>query len=302
MSTNIQPQQLETQSLLDSTLVRTMAADRNLQPNAYLATVRSTCFSGDVTREQFLAFLMVAHEHDLNPITREIYGFMQAGRIQPIVSIDGWLKKINSHPDMDGLETEEIMGEDGKVIAIECKIYRKDRSHPTIVREYMAECARSTVTWKSWPIRMLRHKAIIQCARVAFGFAGIVEADEVERAEEAREANDIEGSATVVVDTDKSASARIADKLKVVSKEEPADMSPVEVEPIHKGGSDADAADAEVTAQIVDAVNAELGAIDEAPDGYTRVPGYERFDEDSYGEITLDDIPGLQKASELKDK
>jgi hypothetical protein len=64
---------------------------------------------------------------------------------------------------------------------IECVIYRKDRSHPTKVREYMVECKRSTGPWQSHPRRMLRNKVIAQGGRVAFGFVGIYDPDEAER-------------------------------------------------------------------------------------------------------------------------
>jgi len=50
----------------------------------------------------------------------------------------------------------------------------------------MEECRRENVgPWKSHPRRMLRHKAMIQCARLAFGYAGIYDADEAERIIEA---------------------------------------------------------------------------------------------------------------------
>ncbi|MFO1465836.1 MAG: recombinase RecT [Steroidobacteraceae bacterium] len=64
---------------------------------------------------------------------------------------------------------------------IECTIERKDRSMPVSVREYLAECERDTGPWKSHPRRMLRHKALIQCARIAFGFAGVYDPDEGDR-------------------------------------------------------------------------------------------------------------------------
>jgi hypothetical protein len=67
------------------------------------------------------------------------------------------------------------------VEAITAIIYRKDRSHPIRITEWMKECARSTEPWRQSPLRMLRHKALIQCARVAFGFAGIYDPDEAER-------------------------------------------------------------------------------------------------------------------------
>ena len=43
--------------------------------------------------------------------------------------------------------------------------------------EYYSECVRSTDPWKM-KHRMLRHKALIQAARYAFGFSGIYDEDE----------------------------------------------------------------------------------------------------------------------------
>jgi hypothetical protein len=53
-----------------------------------------------------------------------------------------------------------------------------------MVTEDMAECKRPTEPWTKWPARMLRHKAAIQCARYAFGFAGIIDPEEAERSPE----------------------------------------------------------------------------------------------------------------------
>src|SRR3546814_13100104 len=50
----------------------------------------------------------------------------------------------------------------------------------------MSECKRGTQPWQSHPRRMLRHKATIQCARLAFGFGGIYDQDEAERIVESR--------------------------------------------------------------------------------------------------------------------
>jgi hypothetical protein len=49
------------------------------------------------------------------------------------------------------------------------------------VTEYLSECKRGTQPWQSHPKRMLRHKAMIQCARLAFGYVGIYDQDEAER-------------------------------------------------------------------------------------------------------------------------
>ena len=100
----------------------------------------------------------------------------------PVVGVDGWSRIINQHPEFDGLEfTDGEVGKDGLPSWIECTIHRKDRQHPIRAREYMAECKRNTVPWGSHPRRMLRHKAMIQCARLAFSYTGIYDQDEAER-------------------------------------------------------------------------------------------------------------------------
>lgn len=160
-----------------------MATRFGMEPAAFEATLRATVVPGNCSREQFAAFLLVAKEYSLNPLTKEIYAFpTKSGGIQPIVSIDGWCNLINSHPKLDGIEFDDHPDADGKnLAAITARIWRKDREKPIVVTEYMAECARQTEPWKQWPRRMLRHKALIQCARYAFGFAGIVDPDEAER-------------------------------------------------------------------------------------------------------------------------
>ncbi len=158
-----------------------MSTRFGMEPAAFEATLRATVVPKDCSKEQFAAFLLVAKEYSLNPVLKEIYAFpARSGGIQPIVSIDGWLNIINSHPQLDGIEFDDHI-EGGKVTAITARIWRKDREKPIIVTEYLAECIRSTDTWKQYPRRMLRHKALIQCARYAFGFAGIVDPDEAER-------------------------------------------------------------------------------------------------------------------------
>ncbi len=184
-------QQNQIQVVPDS-LVRTVASScgldtQDLDVSGFKKTLMRTVIKDDrAAPEQIAAFLMVAKEYKLNPITKEIYAFPdKSGGIQPIVSIDGWLKIINSHPQFNGMEFEDKLDDKGGILSITCRIFRKDREHPIVVTEYMAECARGTEPWKKWPARMLRHKAAIQAARYAFGFSGIIEPDEYERGVEA---------------------------------------------------------------------------------------------------------------------
>lgn len=143
------------------------------------------------TREQLVTFLAMANEYGLNPMAKEIYAFpAKGGGIQPIVSIDGWLRIINSNPAFDGMEIEfsqttvKVGGKDVPEFC-KCKMYRKDHKQPTEVIEYMTECNRNTEPWKMKPRRMLQHKATIQAARYTFGISGIIDEDEKDAYQEA---------------------------------------------------------------------------------------------------------------------
>ena len=154
-----------------------MAERMSVDPDKLLATLKATVFKG-ATNDELLALVVVANTYGLSPLLKEIYAFpAKGGGIVPIVSIDGWLRMVNDHPQMDGLVTNHRENEDGSLLSCTCKIYRKDRANPTIATEYLSECKRNTEPWKM-EHRMLRHKAIIQCARIAFGFSGIQDEDE----------------------------------------------------------------------------------------------------------------------------
>lgn len=171
-------------------LVQKVAGRFGVDAGKMLDTLKATAFKqsggGSISNEQMMALLIVADHYGLNPFTREIFAFPDKGGIVPVVSVDGWSRILNDHPQMDGVEfidSEDVVKFAGKDVPawIECVIYRKDRSKPTRVRERFAEVSRSTQPWNSHPARMLRHKALIQCARVAFGFSGIFDEDEAQR-------------------------------------------------------------------------------------------------------------------------
>ena len=172
---------IETEQPRRSVLIA-MSERFGMMPQAFEQTLRATVVPANCSKEQFAAFLLVARQYNLNPITKEIYAFpAKGGGIQPIVGIDGWMRIINDHPQFDGMEFEDTFGDSGNLVSITCRIFRKDRHHPVAVTEYMGECSRETDPWKKWPARMLRHKAAIQCARYGFGFSGIIDPDEYER-------------------------------------------------------------------------------------------------------------------------
>lgn len=150
-----------------------------------------------VTNEQMAALLIVADQYGLNPFTREIYAFPdKSGAVVPVLGVDGWVRIINERPELDGIEfvwaDNVVTPEHGRPCPewVEVKIFRKDRARPIVVREYLDEVYRppfisgdGTVVsgpWQTHTKRMLRHRGLIQAARVAFGFSGIRDEDEVE--------------------------------------------------------------------------------------------------------------------------
>jgi phage recombination protein Bet len=153
-------------------LINALALKYAMEPEKFYSTIQKTIMPPGATVEQTAALLMVAHQYDLNPILKQIYAFpSKGGGITPIISIDGWCELINRQPAFDGMEFEDHFDADGKVYAITCKMYRKDRGRATTITEYLDECQRATDPWRTSPKRMLRHRAMIQCARLSFGLS-----------------------------------------------------------------------------------------------------------------------------------
>jgi len=186
----------------NSVMIR-MAERFGMDRVAFERTLMATVVpGGKATPEQVAAVLLVADQYHLNPLTKEIYAFPnRGGGIVPVVGVDGWIRMMNEHPAADGVALVENNDEKGALISVTATVHRKDRAHPIKVTEYFVECARGTDPWRTSPRRMLRHKALIQGLRVAFGFSGIYEPDEAERIVEAQsQARVVEASASSLSD------------------------------------------------------------------------------------------------------
>lgn len=206
-------------------LTQQLATSLNIGSDAseLLPVLKATAFKGNVSDAQMVALMVVANQYGLNPWTKEIYAFPDKNNgIVPVVGVDGWSRIINTHAQFDGMEFEQ----DDE--SCTCRIFRKDRSHAIAVTEYMEECRRAVGPWQSHPKRMLRHKAMIQCARLAFGYVGIFDQDEAERIAEidvtpARQ-NGAQVAATVAAEAaasiDPDARAKQIAELEVVAKEQ----------------------------------------------------------------------------------
>jgi hypothetical protein len=130
-------------------------------------------------------------KYDLNPMVKECAAFVSNGKLQFVIMVDGWYKMVNRQPDFDGVEFEDKFDEKGVIFSSTCKMFLKSRSRPIVVTEYLAECKQSSTPWQKWPARMLRHKAYIQAARMAFGFSDAIDDDEARRYPEYTRERDI---------------------------------------------------------------------------------------------------------------
>tara|TARA_R100000655_G_scaffold4483_2_gene14499 strand:+ start:3637 stop:4281 length:645 start_codon:yes stop_codon:yes gene_type:complete len=158
----------------DKTSALAVMADRmNLEPQKLHQTLKNTVFKG-ANDEEMMTLVVVANEHKLNPLQKEIYAFpAKGGGIVPVISIDGWIKIMNQHPAMGGGPRFEFqIDEDKKPFSCACSIMVKGRTEPVVITEFFSECKRNSEPWRQYPFRMLRHKALAQAVRVAFGFAG----------------------------------------------------------------------------------------------------------------------------------
>lgn len=159
-----------------------MANSLGFPRNSLYNTLMNTVFKG-ASDNEFRALVHVAQKYELDPMLKQIYAFPQkGGGIVPVVSIDGWIAVVNNQKKLDGFDFsfEMIKNDKGETIpeSCTCNIYIKDRSKPCSVTEYYEECWRNSDPWNNMPRRMLRHKAFMQCARLAFGIGGIYDEDE----------------------------------------------------------------------------------------------------------------------------
>lgn len=237
-----------------ASLVTRFADKYHIEPSKLMDTLKATAFRqrGDmfVTNEQMAALLIVADQYKLNPFTKEIFAFNDKGAIVPVVSVDGWSRIINEHPAFNGLEfayaeNQVTMPGGAKLCPEWCeiRIYRKDRDHPTVVREYLDEVYQAprgdkgyAGPWQSHTKRFLRHKTLIQGARIAFGFAGIYDEDEASRIVDAQPVQQVQRPPVDVTPAPAGRPSRLHSIIGDTGITGPVeDAQPVEVQPAQEG-------------------------------------------------------------------
>lgn len=119
-----------------------------------------------------IQLLRLASKYQLDPLSDEVNLLETKEGYLPFITIDGWAKLINQHPQYAGMslrDSTELI--DGIPAWMECTIYRNDRILPIVIKEYLEEVKTDHPSWQQMPRRMLRHRVIQQCARLAFGIS-----------------------------------------------------------------------------------------------------------------------------------
>lgn len=118
-----------------------------------------------------IPILLTSQRLRLNPLLGQIaWELNEKNYWEVFIPIDGWITMIHREPSFQGItfnESNQI--ENGIPIWMECSIYRSDLVHPITVREYFIELKTEHPMWIQMPRRMLRHKTLQQCVRLAFG-------------------------------------------------------------------------------------------------------------------------------------
>lgn len=159
-----------------------------MSPESFVQALTQTSLSSLVTWTQvdLETLLLAAERLGLNPLGRDMYLLREGDGFEApalvVLGVDGWSRILNGHKKFAGMqfsESEELV--DGVPKWIECTLHRWDRRVATTVREHFDEVRGSSTPWLTHPRRMLRHKALVQCARLAFGLVGIYDHDEAQR-------------------------------------------------------------------------------------------------------------------------
>ena len=148
--------------------------------------VRDTLLRGQdgVTDDEIVSFIAICKFNQLNPFIKEAYLVKYKNApAQMIVSKDAFFKRADNCPNYDGFDAGVIVTDkDGNVLEKDgcfvasgdklvggwCKVYRKDRTHPTIARVTLSEYDKGQSVWNEKKSTMIVKVAKVQALREAF--------------------------------------------------------------------------------------------------------------------------------------
>ena len=141
--------------------------------------------SAQVTDAEVIQFISICKANSLNPFVGECWLVkFQGTPASMITARDAFLKRAESSPTFEGLQSGIIILREGKVMEEEgafflpgdqlvggwCRVYRADRKFPYIAKVRLSEYNKGKSTWAAMPGTMIQKVAEAQCLRKAFPF------------------------------------------------------------------------------------------------------------------------------------
>lgn len=113
--------------------------------------------------------LMICKCLTLNPLFGHIdWDYSKETGWEVFITIDDWISLIHRQPSFVGIAFNQASETENEVpVWMECTIYRSNFIQPITVRECYLELKSDHPIWEHMPSRMLRHKTLQECARLA---------------------------------------------------------------------------------------------------------------------------------------
>jgi len=137
-----------------------------------------------ITNGEIELFINMCKYQKLNPLIREAYlvKYDTKKPAQQIVSLGAFLRISDEHPQFDGMEDGIIVQRNNEMIekvgtmvytgetliGAWARVYRKDRSRPTITKISLKEFNKGQSTWNVMPAVMINKCAKVNALRTAF--------------------------------------------------------------------------------------------------------------------------------------
>jgi phage recombination protein Bet len=172
--------------------------------------IKRTVAAG-ANESEFRLFLYIAQRYNLDPLVKQIWLIKYGSAPAAIfTSRDGFLSIGHRSGQFDGMETQAVKDDNGKVTGAICRVWRKDMSHPFTVEVSRAEYDTNKGNWQKMPETMIKKVAESQCLRRAFDISGLYDPSEYDPAESVQAAQEASNAPRPVDNTAQPAPAPVA--------------------------------------------------------------------------------------------
>lgn len=171
--------------------------------------------NAQVTDAEVIQFISICKANGLNPFIGECWLVkFQGSPASMITARDAFLKRAESSPNFEGMQSGIIIIRDGKVYEEEgafflpgdqlvggwCKVYRSDRKFAYISKVRLSEYNKGKSTWAAIPGTMIQKVAEAQALRKAFPFqmSGLYTPEEMPEDQPQQERREEANAATAV--------------------------------------------------------------------------------------------------------